>query len=1033
MLNQQTKSILRYTFLPELVPRFRELFITGFQYIPFFIAFVYQLARLLPDNHPYLKTENFGKYGIRHVIAEASNNLIISKNNIDQILVYLMILTGLVMAVMQIGVLVFSMAIGPAMAQASVFGIDSYFSLKGGPMADDGAHDIALMMLDLVFGVPDLFNSCISKANIPCRSLTGTPITHGMNVQLVDTMQFPNAAQQGLHELFRFYNTGLLVIAVLITTYFIITIVAETAQTGTPFGKRFNKVWAPLRLILAFGLLVPFGGYVTSTGGGNTETKSTGMNAAQYIVLYAAKFGSNFASNGWNLFAEQVFSGAGGGSFDPERIDGLAVGQKFITAPNAPRANGLLQFLYSARVCAEAYEKTRRAMTPPGPELKIYVVAGGGGPTSSSSYALDNITSAGTANREGDTVNPADFQSGSNSYEEMIAFAKGAKYVTLRFGHEPPTGQSANSDYVDGIKPLCGELAFNLLDTRLPSTATQDSSGNAIGADAARQEIGVEIMQRTYWAIIQHAWFNEFYRSLDLSTNSGPGDSGHPYALYEYCTAKGWNECGNITKSGDESFPRPTPEHMTNLVTFYQAILHNALFDTYGLNGKGSTLPFSVDGEFDLSDIDVVADYPDGAVSAQGKVLTEEHYQELINKGWAAAAIWYDKIAKMNGSLATALYNMPTVVQYPMIMEEVADKKLSLDNNRPFRTRFEPVGKGGELKLTGDPDESKAQAEAMWRAYELWNNTQDAVYSAGNPIENFINMLFGTEGLFNLKENPDVHPLAQLSAVGRSLIQATVVNLLGGVAAPVFLVMADQQDLAKATMGLFTSVAGMTLTIGFVLYYVVPFLPFIYFFFALGGWVKGIFEAMVGAPLWALAHIRIDGNGLPGQAAISGYFLIFEIFLRPILIVFGLLASVLIFSAMVNVLNDVWDIAVSNVAGGKSPDQSALSQAASTMLGNTSGQSLGDWARSPIDKFFYTVMYAVVVYMMGMSSFKLIDLIPNNILRWMGQSVQTFNDSREDAAQSLVSQSYVGGQQAISGVTGGLSQAGQKAIDGTRN
>ncbi len=55
-----------------------------------------------------------------------------------------------------------------------------------------------------------------------------------------------------------------------------------------------------------------------------------------------------------------------------------------------------------------------------------------------------------------------------------------------------------------------------------------------------------------------------------------------------------------------------------------------------------------------------------------------------------------------------------------------------------------------------------------------------------------------------------------------------------------------------------------------------------------------------------------------------------------------------------------------------------------------------------------------------MASFKLIDLIPNNILRWMGQSVATFGDQREDPAQGLVSRASVGSQQALGKIGGGL-------------
>ena len=76
----------------------------------------------------------------------------------------------------------------------------------------------------------------------------------------------------GLHQLFAVYSYGLLLIAVFITIYFMFVVVAETAQSGTAFGKRFNKVWAPIRIVVAFGLLVPI---------------AFGMNSGQFIVLYA--------------------------------------------------------------------------------------------------------------------------------------------------------------------------------------------------------------------------------------------------------------------------------------------------------------------------------------------------------------------------------------------------------------------------------------------------------------------------------------------------------------------------------------------------------------------------------------------------------------------------------------------------------------------------------------------------------------------------------------------------------------------------
>jgi hypothetical protein len=65
-------------------------------------------------------------------------------------------------------------------------------------------------------------------------------------------------------------------------------------------------------------------------------------------------------------------------------------------------------------------------------------------------------------------------------------------------------------------------------------------------------------------------------------------------------------------------------------------------------------------------------------------------------------------------------------------------------------------------------------------------------------------------------------------------------------------------------------------------------------------------------------------------------------------------------------------------------------------------------------------MYAVILYIMGLSSFKLIDLIPNQIMRWLGTGVSTFSDLTGDAAAQLTQTTSVVGQQMTSQAIGGL-------------
>jgi conjugal transfer/type IV secretion protein DotA/TraY len=299
--------------------------------------------------------------------------------------------------------------------------------------------------------------------------------------------------------------------------------------------------------------------------------------------------------------------------------------------------------------------------------------------------------------------------------------------------------------------------------------------------------------------------------------------------------------------------------------------------------------------------------------------------------------------------------------------------------------------------------------------YLFWDKLDFAENSSlekptGNAVIDFMNMVLGTSGIFEMRKNIDVHPLAQLSSLGKGMMDAAVRNAalaVGGAIGSNILKLFDEfsSDSAKAVSGFFSSMVVATIGIAAVLFYVLPMLPFIYFLFAASGWIKSIFEAIVAIPLWALAHIRIDGEGLPGPGATNGYFLLLEIFIRPILIFTGFIASITIFSASVSVLNIIFDLVVANVGGFDYQEEALIAGGAGTL---PSAVSMLDYSRSAIDEFFYTGMYAIICYMMAVACFKLIDQIPNKILRWAGVSVSTFQENAGDPASQLTNQVYKG-------------------------
>lgn len=402
------------------------------------------------------------------------------------------------------------------------------------------------------------------------------------------------------------------------------------------------------------------------------------------------------------------------------------------------------------------------------------------------------------------------------------------------------------------------------------------------------------------------------------------------------------------------------------------------------------------------------------AVEAQRKAGAWEMPDRIRDYGWAGAGVWYNKLAEQNGALVAALHGTPVDLQAPEIMEKVRAAKQREDNspNNDSIYTFTFAAGGGEISFDFPWEENIVhtlnEVLAFWRTEDTRENL------TGNFFIDTINMLLGTQGLFEICDNTDIHPLAQLSVVGKSMLESSigmfVASVGTGLAALFPGFTANVFQAASSTFGTFASIG---LMVGFILFYVVPFMPFMYFFFAVGSWAKTIFEAMVAVPLWALAHLRIDSEGMPGDAAMGGYFLLFEIFIRPILIIFGLMGAVAIFAGMVKALNEVFYLASSNLSGN---------DPRSVCFG---GETLSDSYRGPIDEFFFTVVYTIMIYLIGNSCFKLIDMVPKQILRWMGSDTASFIDEQGDPAQGLITYISLAGSQFGSQLGSGLSGLGQ--------
>ncbi len=887
-----TKKVLAYTLLPGIVPRLRDFASSGFSWLASLMASLYAAVGLLPANHPYLNGANAGRYGMRHVMIEAGRRLKFDRKHADQIVIYFTLLLGFVLLLAQIAILVFSFVFQPALASAPFLG------LFVTPYPEE---DVAYMLLDRVFAVPELYGSKFDPA------ITGmTPFSHG------------------LHELFQFYNQAMLIVGVFILLYYIIILVAETAQSGTPFGKRFDSVWAPIRLVFAIGLLVPL---------------NYGYNSAQYIVLYAAKYGSSFATNGWNIYNETVALS------NANCTASNALGEcneNLIAKPRDQDFIHLIQFVSIARACKVAYDTVYRGPDKASPQMDIkpYLV---------------RKTAAGQEYRDlaGES---------SISWRDAVEFYNYGD-ILIVFGQQKDSYTKDNGT----VRPYCGEVIVPTTDVTQPGP--------------------VEI-QDWYYQLILAIWDEPLIEQLARKAN----------AMYvPQFIAEHGDACSQKIDTGDSG-----PCSNGNSDGFPDATFGQELKSNWMINASAA---------IELAREAMVANL-DMTVTG-----------EMLRRGWGGAGIWYNQIAEWNGSLFAAVINIPTPKTMPLVMKEVESQKAGTDQDAPVCERFSPYlatkDRSGDIKLDAAALPIAEMLNDLYKYWRCQNPTERTENKAsGNVVFDTLGAIFGLQGLFTIRENATTHPMAQLASIGRSIVESAIRNLMAAMTFSFMGGIAEIMDPHRGggwhvASGIAITLTTMGLSIGFILYYVLPFLPFMYFYFAVGAWVKAIFEAMVGVPLWALAHLRIHGNGLHGDTALNGYFLIFEIFLRPILTVFGLLASVVIFAAMVRTLNGIFPMVTANLTGfdAESP--------------KVSEKVLGiEFKRAVVDEFFFTVIYTVIVYMIGLASFKMIDMVPNNILRWMGNSAASFaaNEQIEGSMGTFINYAAISGAGLTSKAAGAANQ-----------
>ncbi|MFA5040524.1 MAG: DotA/TraY family protein [Bdellovibrionales bacterium] len=230
------------------------------------IASTFAIYKLLPMDYPGLRDLSV-PLSLKQIVRTAWGNVRFTRDRATQAILFFAVMGIMIFGSLVVLSAIFSFFIGTAQAASCSYSSTGTFAPE--------CNDVAQAWLDFLFNGGQLPSSpeMIDSTTKSFGSASQADSAFGIQVAL-----------QGI---LGFYSNAILIVAALVLFYHLASMVLETAHTGVPMGKQARQIWAPLRLVMAIGLLVPISG---------------GLNSGQYIVIKVAELGSGLASQTWSLF-----------------------------------------------------------------------------------------------------------------------------------------------------------------------------------------------------------------------------------------------------------------------------------------------------------------------------------------------------------------------------------------------------------------------------------------------------------------------------------------------------------------------------------------------------------------------------------------------------------------------------------------------------------------------------------------------------------------------------------------------------------
>ncbi len=391
----------------------------------------------------------------------------------------------------------------------------------------------------------------------------------------------------------------------------------------------------------------------------------------------------------------------------------------------------------------------------------------------------------------------------------------------------------------------------------------------------------------------------------------------------------------------------------------------------------------------------------ENSVAAAAKIAVEQTSDKTMDNfvkfaekgGWIFLPTYYNQLITLNDTLQSAINTLPSSTAVDIEYKDVFLQNVEMAMHsaeeyikaKPSVRQIEAAANlAGSVSSYGERRDLAPLRAYMSASDEDWKiprNWEDAKRIFSKPALGAMRQVTQEIAGSNLSH------VGQIKAVGDTIIASgelilTSMFMISGFANAnsVKLTVGNVFDAGAAfgmIGGVLSTIVMLLFFFGAVAAYWVPMIPFIAGASAIIKWVVMAFEAVVSAPIFAVAHIHPDGHDVAGKAA-PGYMHYLNVALRPALIVIGFFGSILLAQPITHLFNLMFMTAV---AGAEYKSLTGL-----------------------IAFIAYTGIYIILMTSVIHSVFTLVNWLPDNLMRVIGGAVgvPNINDHTQDEAEGAV-------------------------------